>query len=139
VLVCPLVEEIDNSEGGENYILFVAQLLGHPTLDLRGMWCRQLDTSVGPVYHALRAKVPELPDELFGSRFGLLWELAIHALADRTRIYGSGRPDEGSPMKALHLANLMDALHGLLTAPVSPSTAGVLDDGKEQAPAASAL
>lgn len=135
VLVCPLVDEIDDSEGGENYILFVAQILGHPTIELRGMWCRQLDTSVGPVYHALRAKLPQLPDEVFASRFSLLWELAIHALADRTRIYGSGRPDEGSPMKSAHLANLMDALHGLLTAPVSAATSTAVDGVREQVPA----
>src|SRR5690606_4573910 len=30
VLVLPLVEEIDRSDGGQNYILFVAQILGHP-------------------------------------------------------------------------------------------------------------
>lgn len=122
-LVIPLVQEIDDTEGGEYYILFVAQLLGHPTLDMRRMWCRQLDTSVGPIYHALRDSLSEIPDELYSSRFGLLWELTIHALADRSRIYGAGRPASGSPLKSLFIDNLMDVLLGLITAPISGATA----------------
>ncbi len=122
VLVYPIVEEIDNSEGGENFIRFISQVLGHPTISLIGMWRSQFDGSVGQVYHGLRATLPEIPDEVFGPRFGLMWMLAVNGLADRQRLGEVAKNTLAFSLPVLFITNLVDSLSGLISAPVSAST-----------------
>jgi AcrR family transcriptional regulator len=122
-LVHPLLDEIDDTPGGTNYIRFLAQLFNHPSLPLRHVLRTEFAESVGRIYYRLRTGVPTLPDELFVARFGFAWELVVCGLADRTR-----RLEEATPggviytLPGLFVANLVDAAMALLTAPVSPDT-----------------
>ena len=122
ILVYPIVEETDNSEGGHNFIRFMSQVLGHPKISLVGMWRSQFDGSVGRVYYGLRKALPDIPDEVFGPRFGLTWMLAVNALADRQRLHEVSAKTVALGLPVLFTTNLVDSLCGLISAPVSAST-----------------
>jgi len=122
MLVYPIVEEIDETEGGENFIRFMSQLLGHPTMSLVNMWRSQFDGSVGQIYYGLRAALPDVPDEVFGPRFGLMWMLAVNGLSDRQRLAEVSRNTLAFSLPVLFVTNLVDSLTGLISAPVSEPT-----------------
>ena len=122
ILIYPMVDEVEGSEGGHHYIQFLSQLLGHPMMNLVSMWRRQFSTSVGRVYYELRTALPDIPDEVFGSRFGLMWLLAVNALADRERLKEADASAVAHTLPVLFVSNLVDTLAGLMAAPVSAST-----------------
>lgn len=122
VLVYPMVEEIEGSEGGHYCIQFLSQLLSHPMMNLVSMWRSQFGESVGPVYYGLRAALGDLPDEVFGPRFGLMWVLAVNALADRERLRGGAAGLVHHTLPVLYVSNLVDALAGMISAPASAAT-----------------
>ena len=102
MLVYPMVEEIESSEGGHDCIQFLSQLLSHPMMNLVGMWRSQFGESIGRVYYDLRTALPDIPDEVFGPRFGLMWVLAVNALADRREAPGQRhRRRQSHPARAL--------------------------------------
>ncbi len=122
ILVYPMVEVAENSEGGHSCLRFLSQLFSHPKLDLTGMWRRQFSESIGRVYYELRTALPEIPDEVFGPRFGLMWLLAVNALADRDRLGQAAPTVVSHTLPVLFVSNLVDALAGLMSVPASPST-----------------
>jgi AcrR family transcriptional regulator len=122
ILIYPVIEEIESSEGGHNYIQFLSQLFNHPMMDLVKMWRGDLGNSVGRVYYELRTALPTIPDEVFSARFGLMWLLAICALASRERISSASASLVGQTVPVLYVCNLLDVLAGLMAAPVSAAT-----------------
>jgi AcrR family transcriptional regulator len=122
MLVYPMVEEIEGSEGGPWSIRFLAQLIGHPMLNLVSMWRSQFGASMGQVYYGLRAALPEVPDEVFGPRFGLMWVLAVNALADRERLNDGAAGVVNHTLPVLYISNLVDTLAGMISAPASAAT-----------------
>ena len=123
-LVYPIVAEIEETGGG-NFIMFLSQLYSNPALDLVGMWRTHLSESVGAVYQQLRGVLPEIPEEVAGMRFGLMWVAMINALADRQRLTTVG-PAETAISRALpvlFVSNVVDMLCGAAAAPVSSDTA----------------
>ncbi len=121
-LVYPVVEEIEGSEGGHDFIQVLSQLLGHPKMNLVGMWRGQFGSSIGQVYYGIRRVLPDVPDEVFGPRFGLAWVLAIDALADRERLQGGEAPLVNHALPVLFVSNLVDCIAGMLAAPASAAT-----------------
>jgi AcrR family transcriptional regulator len=122
-LVQPIVEEIDGTPGGANYIRFLAQVFAHPSLKLRTVLRSQFAESMGRVYYRLRVLMPTVPDGIFASRFGLAWELVVSALADRARLLeAGGELPQIYRQPALFLDNLVDAAEALVTAPMSATT-----------------
>ena len=122
ILVYPMVEVTEDPAGGHSCLRFLAQLFSHPKLDLTGMWRRQFSQSVGRVYYELRTALPEIPDEVFGPRFGLMWLLAVNALADRERLSQTATGMVSHALPVLFVSNLVDCLAGLMSAPSSTST-----------------
>jgi AcrR family transcriptional regulator len=123
-LVYPIVAEIEETEGGGNFIMFLSQLYSNPALDLMSMWRSHLGESVGAVYQQLRAVLPEIPEEVAGMRFGLMWVAMINTLADRQRLTVT-RPGETAMARALpvlFVSNLIDMLCGAAAAPLSAET-----------------
>jgi AcrR family transcriptional regulator len=122
-LVQPLLEEVDDTPGGANYIRFLAQLFSHPSLELRTVLRSEFAESVGRIFYRLRMVLPTIPDELFAARFGFAWELTVSGLAERTRRLESAGPGGViDTLPGLFVGNLLDATVALLTAPVSADT-----------------
>lgn len=122
-LVYPIVAEIEETGGG-NFIMFLSQLYSNPALDLVSMWRHHLSESVGAVYQHLRGVLPEIPEEVAGMRFGLMWVAMINALADRQRLT-LANPAETAISRALpvlFVSNVVDMLCGAAAAPLSAET-----------------
>lgn len=122
-LVYPIVAEIEE-EGGGNFIMFLSQLYSNPALDLVSMWRTHLSESVGAVYQHLRGVLPEIPEEVAGMRFGLMWVAMINALADRQRLTMAdpGEMAISRALPVLFVSNVVDMLCGAAAAPLSAET-----------------
>ena len=120
-IVLPIVDEIQEGENGSHYIRFIAQLVGHPRLILQEVWENDLATGMSRIAKFMNKALPDIPASLIRQRFGLMWEQAIHALADQERLTGSGRHGL-SAKHDLFVSNLVDTIAGGLMAPVSEQT-----------------
>lgn len=124
-IVLPIVEEVRASDGGSHYIRFMAQVIGHPRISLVDIWNSRFAEGLSRVIKLLRAALPEVPPEIVGQRFGLMWEQTVHALADRERLSAAEEP--GNTIEpGLFVSNLIDTVAGGLSAPVSAETRAAL-------------
>lgn len=123
-LVYPIVAEIEETDGGGNFIIFLSQLYSNPSLDLIRMWRSHLSESVGEIYQNLRGVLPEIPEEIAGMRFGLMWVAMINTLADRQRLtmIKEDEPGVSRALPVLFVSNVVDMLCGAAVAPVSMET-----------------
>jgi AcrR family transcriptional regulator len=123
-LVYPIVAEIEEADGGGNFIIFLSQLYSNPSLDLIRMWRSHLSESVGQIYQNLRGVLPEIPEEIAGMRFGLMWVAMINTLADRQRLtmVREDEPGVSRALPVLFVSNVVDMLCGAAAAPVSMET-----------------
>ncbi len=122
-LVEPIAHEVRHAEGGDDYVRILAHLDSHPDLDPA-----ELGAGATPVTRRLNrvlvGTMPPLPRPLLQLRLDLLVSVLFHGLAAQARSLAD--PTVGERRKELFLANLVDAIEALLTAPVSPTTAGAL-------------
>ena len=120
-IVDPIVAEIDADESGRNYIRFMAQAIGHPQLDLVELWRQEHSGGLARALELLRHALPDVPDPLFGQRFGLAFEQIVHSLADREKLRNSSQNtfEVDAP---LFVSNLVDCIAGAMAAPVSKQT-----------------
>lgn len=125
ILVNPIVDEISDSEGGSFYIRFLSQAIGHPQAKTSHYSESLLVDAAHVAYAQLRAAVRDIPEPILGQRFGLMWEMIIHSLADRER--GSQFHSHTRHIEPdLFVNNLIDAATGALTAPMAADTAAGL-------------
>jgi AcrR family transcriptional regulator len=118
VFIHPLAESLVSSGGESWYARFLSQVVFDPDFEL-------LARRRYPVTHGLRrtidlldATMRDLPPVLRGQRLQLAASLVVHALADRERATQAGRIVPGTT-PALLAADLVDAMHAVLVAPVS--------------------
>jgi AcrR family transcriptional regulator len=121
----PIVDEIRGSAGGSYYIRFLAQAMGHPQADARDYACSILTEAAKQAYELLNKAMPDVREPLFGQRFGLMWELIVHSLADRERYTGPGC-DISDADAELFVSNLIDVVAGAMGAPLAAETTRLL-------------
>ena len=126
-IVLPIVEEIDRSTGGCHYIRFAAQAFGHPRLDLFSLWRSEYSTGLKRIYRLLKAALPDVPDILFGQRFGMIIELIFHSLADREIFRLTAKKKKKGFNATVFFNNLVDSCAGAMNAPVSSETQLAID------------
>jgi AcrR family transcriptional regulator len=120
-IVLPIVAEIDADDSGQHYIRFMAQAIGHPQLDLVELWQQEHSSGLAKVLDMLRKALPDVPDPIFGQRFGLAFEQIVHSLADREKLRRS--PNNTFEIdSALFVSNLIDCISGAMSAPMSART-----------------
>ena len=129
-IVLPIVAEIDNEAGGQYYIRFMAQAIGHPQLDLAALWQQENSDGLARTLQLLRAAIPHVPDPIFGQRFGLAFEQIIHSLADREKLRQSSR-SSFEINSAVFVNNLIDTIAGGMSAPVSEATRNSLEQAQQ--------
>ena len=125
-MIFPIVEEIEESEGGHNYIRFEARALGHPKLDFFAMWRSEHSNGVASVYKLMKAALPDLPRTLLSQRFGMLMESILHCLADH-ELFRLSAEKSGGFYHAVFINNLVDSCTGAISASVSSETQVELD------------
>ena len=120
-IVHPIVEEIHETEGGSHYIRCLAQIVSHPTTDVRGLWSEQIASGLTEALDLLKSAIPDIPAILLGQRFGLMWEQTIHALSDREQLRTLSTGGDDADL-VLFVSNLVDMIAGGLAAPLSATT-----------------
>jgi len=120
--VYPIVSEIRDSEGGSCYIRFLSQAISHPQTDTNKYSENILADAASSAFNQLKCAVPEIPAPILGQRFGLMWEMILHSLADRERD-SELRARSHHIDQDLFINNLIDTATGALVAPVDASTA----------------
>lgn len=121
VMVLPMVEEIEQTAGGTNYIQVLAQLSGHPAHDLAKLVRSRNAEALQRCSKLAAAQLSEIPQPVFEMRFGLSILTAINALANRERMLISPVTDEKVAMPMM-VSVLVDSLAASLAAPLSAST-----------------
>ena len=125
-IIHPIVEEIDSDKSGGSYIRFMAQAIGHPQLDLSKLQRQMHGEGLGKALTLLRAALPDVPDPIFGQRFGLSFEQIVHSLADRERLRESTTRNFAIN-SAVFISNLVDCVAGAMATPISPTTQAELE------------
>jgi AcrR family transcriptional regulator len=131
VMVLPMVEEIEQTPGGANYIQVLAQLGGHPAHDLAKIVRSRNAEALQRCSKMAAAQFPEIPHRVFEMRFGLAIFTAISALANRERMLISPVTDEKVEMPML-VSVLVDSLVASLGAPLSASTKAELGHSEKK-------
>jgi AcrR family transcriptional regulator len=125
-IILPIVDEVRCDDSGPHYIRFLAQVVGHPRIELEDIGSSPFGTGLGEALVRLRLALPELPEPIIGQRFRLMWAQAIHALADREQL-GDSRQGDEEVDRELFVSNLVDMIAGSLSAPLSDATRQALD------------
>jgi len=126
-MILPIVEEIEGSSDGRNYIQFLSQVVGHPSIDLAEIWSSEFGSALNETYQRLVELLPYLPPKIIEQRFGLAQSQIIHSLSDRERLMKNSSIEFGNNA-ALYISNLIDCVAGSLSAPVSEATNKELQD-----------
>jgi AcrR family transcriptional regulator len=127
VIILPIVEEIEQSKGGSHYIRFAGQAFGHPRLDFFSMRRSEFSEGMQRIYGLLKAALPDVPEILFGQRFGMVIESIFHSLADREIFRLSAKKKKKDFNAAAFLNNLVDSCTSVISAPVSAETQLAID------------
>ena len=120
-IILPIVEEIEETQGGSHYIRFEAQLMGHPRVGVFSLWRSDFTEGLQQAYRLLKATMPEVPEIVFGQRFGMMLEMVVHSLADR-EIFRLTAEKNSDFNATAFLNNLVDTCAGAMTAPLSAAT-----------------
>jgi AcrR family transcriptional regulator len=121
-LVLPVAELLTRDDAAGNYIVVTAQLIGHPQH-------YALVKNPGPsseglvrLYEYAREALPGVPPAVVLARIGMAIRHMFHELSDfqRVRLDGGRRPVTDLELET---AGLVDAVAGMLAAPVSPGAA----------------
>lgn len=122
--VQPLIDEVENTEGGSYYLRFLAAVNLHNDLDICRMWRNRHVESTEKIYSLLRACLPQLPEAIFSVRFGLMMVHLMYVMAEREKFL-TVNPN-ATMSQQLFYANLLDTLVAMMAAPVSAETRELL-------------
>lgn len=118
--VCPLIDEIEKTEGGSFFLRFLAAVNMHSDMDVCRMWRNRHVEATEKIYALLQNSLPELPASVFSVRFGLMMVHLIYVMAEREKFL---TVNENARMgQELFYANLIDILVAMMSAPVSTET-----------------
>ncbi len=125
-IILPIVDEIEQSEGGSHYIRCEAQYLRHPRIDFFSLWRSEHGEGMQRIWQLLKAALSGVPEIVLGQRFGMMLELILNSLADREifRLVAESSNDFNA---AVFLNNLIDTCATAMTAPVSSETQLAID------------
>ena len=126
----PLAEQLDASEGGRNYVRFVAQVYGDPRIDMFHLVRGQHDTSVREIKRVVFALLADLPPRVRRMRLEFVSSLFIHTLAECARTLAhEGRKPRRNEVRVL-AENLIDAVVAILGGEMSSGAATGSDDAE---------
>ena len=125
-IILPIVEEVKQGKGGSHYFRFAGQAFGHPRFDFFSMRRSEFSEGMQRIHRLLQAALPDVPEILFGQRFGMIIELIFHSLADR-EIFRLSTQERTDFNAAAFLNNLVDSCTAAISAPVSAETQLAID------------
>jgi AcrR family transcriptional regulator len=120
-IILPIVDEIEQSEGGSHYIRCEAQYLRHPRIDFFSLWRGEHSDGMQRIWQLLKADLSGVPEIVLGQRFGMMLEMILNSLADR-EIFRQVAESNNDFNAAAFLNNLIDTCATAVSAPVSSET-----------------
>ena len=121
-LVLPLAEQLNQGEGGRNYVRFASQVYADPRIDMFELVRGQHDEGVREVTRLVLSLLKNLPPEVARQRLSFVSSLFIHALAERARALShEGRTPSDGEISGL-ASNLIDVVVAMLSCPASKET-----------------
>jgi AcrR family transcriptional regulator len=124
-LVEPFAEEA-LSASPTWYARFIEQAMSEPDVDGFGSLSHPVMRGLREVVERIGRALSELPAVLRDHRLALAGSLLVHAIADQERVLQRDAGPEPPAATSLLVADLVDATVGILTAPVSATTAAEL-------------
>ena len=119
--ILPDVEEINESEGGSFHARFLARTSNHPELNYKKLWTSKHASSYQRILKSLKSLFPNMPKEVFDTRFAMVMMQSIYSLADQERL--NATTSKGKKIAAeLYVTQLIDVMEGVFNAPVSAET-----------------
>ena len=122
--VCPLIDEVENTEGGSFFLRFFAAVNMHNDMDVCRMWRNRHVESTEKIYALLQKSLPELAAPVFSVRFGLMMVHLVYVMAEREKFL-TVNPN-ATMSQELFYANLIDTLVAMMSAPMSAETRALL-------------
>lgn len=126
-MVWPLVEQLNNTTGGNHYIQLLAQVYGDPRIPIAETFRGRYGQSVRRIEELIHQLLTHLPREVVATRLALATGQMIHALADWERHLRAPRGKARTAHTALFVSILTEAIAAALAAPVSAATQAQLD------------
>ncbi|MGC0414706.1 AcrR family transcriptional regulator [Embleya sp. AB8] len=123
-MVRPLAEQID--VGGSCYLRFLARVHQHAGASAYALPAMGLEGSTPEFARLIDLALGHLPTAVRRNRLRLGGSLAVHATADREQRVHEGQAHDVLPPAAF-VADLVDAVVGILAAPVSPQVLAALE------------
>lgn len=122
--VCPLIDEVENTEGGSFFLRFLAAVNMHNDMDVCRMWRDRHVEATEKIYALLKIALPELAAPVFSVRFGLMMVHLVYVMAEREKFL-TVNPN-ATMSQELFYANLIDTLVAMMSAPMSAETRALL-------------
>ncbi|HEX6311709.1 MAG TPA: helix-turn-helix domain-containing protein [Acidimicrobiia bacterium] len=119
--VVPLAAAAEAQPGPSWYARFLAQVVFDPGFELLARRRLPVTTGLRQVLGLLDGHLDHVPRPLRAERLQLAATLVVHGLAQRERVQQAAR-DADTTAPAVFVADLVDAMVGVLSAPVSPAT-----------------
>jgi AcrR family transcriptional regulator len=135
-LVLPMAEHLLGNPEGSYYFRFVIQAVDNSFSGAKEKIMRWHGDQYDQIHRQLRDLLPELPEEIFMQRFGLMLTLVVNSIAAWERDIPVGSVPEATTAftarTSVFADNLVDATCGLLTAPMSDETRMQVGSGRKR-------
>lgn len=121
-LVLPVAEFLTREDAAGNYIVVTAQLIGHPQHYALVKNPGPSSEGLARLYELAREALPGVPPAVMLARIGMAIRQMFHELSDYQRVHLDGGRRTVTDLE-LEAAGLVDAVAGMLAAPVSAGAA----------------
>lgn len=122
--ILPDIEEIISAAGGSYHAQFLVMVSNHPEFNFQKLWNIRYASSYKRIAEGLRKLLPELPEQVFGMRFGMAMMQSIYSIANQERLLtiDNTHTNDEQIAEPLFVSNLIDVMVAILTAPLSMQT-----------------
>jgi AcrR family transcriptional regulator len=117
VLVLPAAEKLDDPDGGPEFLLINAELVGHPRYPLLDLDAERVNRAGQRLRRLTSVAAPPLPDSLWVPRWLLVTGLLFHGLADWIRVGETLSRRRAAPTRDDFVGPIIAAIQAVMEAP----------------------
>jgi len=117
VLVLPAVEKLDDPDGGPEFLLLNAELVGHPRYPLLDLDAERVNRAGERLRRLTTAAAPSLPDAQWVPRWLLVTGLLFHGIADWIRVGETLSRRRAAPTRDDFVGPIIAAIQAVMEAP----------------------
>ena len=122
-VIQPMVEKLDDPDGGADFVRFSAHLVVNHTLAAMHLGAPTFRIgSVERIARAIESQLGEMTQAVKIHRGILLGVILTHSLAEHSRLRKTAKGEDLQALTSLFVSNLEDCLSAMMLAPVSKDT-----------------